>query len=188
MAFCGGDHDDLGVAAVGGGAGHGGLHAVGEGHAVPHHVDGLAVELVDLLAPLNDDELHVHSQALGYQPGQLRVKAGPLAVVVLIVHGGKLRDAHHQGALAPDISHVAAGILGIAGLGHLRQQVLPDAELPGQGLGGAVLIGLGQNGGDEVGQVRALAAADAVLLLGEAVGIGQVGIAGVGPDHGLGHQ
>ena len=54
------------------------------------------------------------------------------------------------------------------------QQLLGDAVLLGQLLHGSALIGIAQHTVDVLRQIGALAAADAVLLLGEPVGIGEI--------------
>ena len=104
----------------------------GQGHAVPHHVDCLAVQFKDLVVPVDDLELHVHAQALSELGGHVGVKADPVAVGVLIVHGLELGDAHYQGALVLNIGQVAAVsrtlvlVLGAGGQGkaqaHSHQQ------------------------------------------------------------------
>ena len=58
------------------------------------------------------------------------------------------------------------------------QQLLGDAVLLGQLLHGSALIGIAQHAVDVLRQIGALAAADAVLLLGEPVGVGEIGVAG----------
>ena len=68
------------------------------------------------------------------------------------------------------------------------QQLLGDAVLLGQLLHGSALIGIAQHAVDVLRQIGALAAADAVLLLGEPVGVGEIGVAGPLTDHGPGHQ
>ena len=53
----------------------------------------------------------------------------------------------------------------------------------------AVGVSVSQHGVDEGGQIAALAAADAVQLLGELlIGDGQIGIAGAFTHHGTGHE
>ena len=106
----GGVDQGLVVGAVGVGSAHGGEHVVGEGHAVPHAVDGPGVQLLHLVVPGDLLELHVHAKALGEGLGHVGVKADPLiAALFLVVHGGEVGNAHHQGPLALDVGQVALG-------------------------------------------------------------------------------
>ena len=70
-------------------------------------VDGLAVQLHDLVVPVDLHELHGDAQRGGEGGGHVGVKADPVAGVVLVVHGLKIGDANHQRALGLDIGHVA---------------------------------------------------------------------------------
>ena len=122
VCLVGGDDDHLGVVAVGIGAGHGGGDLIGEGHAVPYAVNALGVQLQYLVVPLDFHEFHFHPQVLCKGGGHVCIEANPVAVSILVVHGGKVGDAHHQGALLLDI--IGVGLLGEGGncQGHHHNQ------------------------------------------------------------------
>lgn len=86
----------LRIFAIRVGALHCSLHAIGQGHAVPHAVEILAVQLIDLHIPVDDHEFHLNAQLLSHQLGHVGVKADPLIVFILIVHRCELGDTNHQ--------------------------------------------------------------------------------------------
>lgn len=83
-----------------------------------------------------------------------------------------------QRTLLLDIADVTVLSGGEGALLLWDQQLLGDAVLLGQLLHGPALIGIAQHAVDVLRQIGALAAADAVLLLGEPVGVGEIGVAG----------
>src|SRR5699024_3364689 len=99
------EHHHLGIGGVGVGGGGAARDLIGDGHAVPQAVHRPALQLHELVVPVDDAELHLHAQGLGHLAGHVGVKAGPLAVLVLVVHGGELGDANHQGALVLYVRH-----------------------------------------------------------------------------------
>src|SRR5699024_5632124 len=81
------EHHHLGVGGVGVGGGGAARDLIGDGHAVPPAVHRPALQLHELVVPVDDAELHLHAQGLGHLAGHVGVKADPLAVLVLVVHG-----------------------------------------------------------------------------------------------------
>ena len=104
-------HDQhLGIDHIGIGAVGIQLDLIGDGHAVPDGVNVLGFQLVELLAPVTQDqELALDAQLLADLLGQLRVEARPVAVFVLVVHGLVVGDAHDHGALLLNVLQVGVG-------------------------------------------------------------------------------
>ena len=109
------DDHDLRVVAVGVGARHGACDLGRERHAVPDAVDGLAVELQNLVVPDDLDEFHLDAEGLGKGLGQIGVEADPFAGFVLIVHRGKIGNADDERSLVLNVGKIGFGSLG--GLG-----------------------------------------------------------------------
>ena len=106
------DDHDLRVVAVGVGARHGACDLGRERHAVPDAVDGLAVELQNLVVPDDLDEFHLDAEGLGKGLGQIGVEADPFAGFVLIVHRGKIGNADDERSLVLNVGKIGFGSLG----------------------------------------------------------------------------
>ena len=99
VRFSLGHYNYLCVFTVGIGGCHGLLHLIGEGHAVP--------DTVDVVVPIDFDELYVHVDRLCECSCHVGVETDPLAVFILVVHGFKVGDTHNQLALVLNIGQIA---------------------------------------------------------------------------------
>ena len=102
---------------------------VGDGHAVPDGVDVLGIQLEELLTPVGDDEeLAVHAQLLGEHPGKLGVEAGPLAVLVLVVHRLVVGNTDDKLSVLLDVLRV--GFRGFAAAAGQKRQHHDNGQNP----------------------------------------------------------
>ena len=88
-----GQYDNLRVVAVGIRTLHGIFNFIDQCHAVPDNVNALVIKLKDLVVPVDFNKLRFNAEIFCYLLRHIRVKTDPVAVIILIIHRGKIRDA-----------------------------------------------------------------------------------------------